>query len=236
MSEIVYMDNAATTSLLPEVLDAMMPFLTSSFGSASTIYSIGREASDAVDMARHQVASLINAADEEIYFTSCGSESDNWAIRGACLAKEKKGKHIITTAIEHHAVIDTFKYLQKRGWEITILPVDNLGRITPKQVEDAIKEDTVLVSVMHANNEIGTIMPINEIGEVCSKHNIHFHVDAVQTVGHIPVDVKQMNCSSLALSAHKFHGPKGVGALYIKKGCVCRKFLLGGAQEKNLRA
>ncbi|MBQ9359224.1 MAG: cysteine desulfurase NifS, partial [Abditibacteriota bacterium] len=232
-----YMDNAATTSLLPEVLDAMMPYLTSCYGSASTLYSIGREAAAAVEEARKQVASLINAKyDEEIYFTSCGSESDNWAIRGACDFLQKKGRHIITTAVEHHAVMDTFKYLQKKGWETTVLPVDSLGRVTPEQVAEAIRPDTVLVSVMHANNEIGTIMPVNEIGGICAEKGIHFHVDAVQTAGHIPVDVQAMNCSSLALSAHKFHGPKGVGALYIKKGKVCRKFIHGGAQENNLRA
>ena len=237
MSDIIYMDNAATTFLIPEVLEAMMPYLTDCFGSASTIYSIGRQAMDAVDEAREKVAGLINARDpEEVYFTSCGSESDNWAIKGACEAYLKKGKHIITTAVEHHAVLDPFNYLKKRGWEITVLPTDNFGRVSPAQIAEAIRPDTVLVSVMHANNEIGTIMPVSEIGKVCAEKGVFFHVDAVQTAGHIKVDVRDINCSALSISAHKFHGPKGVGALYLKKGCICRKFLHGGAQEKNLRA
>ena len=237
MSDLIYMDNAATTSLLQEVLEAMLPYLKGSFGSASTIYSIGRDAADAVGKAREQTARLLNAKyDEEIYFTSCGSESDNWAIIGACEARERKGRHIITTAVEHHAVLDTCKYMQQRGWDLTVLPVDSYGRITPEQVAEAIRPDTVLVSVMHANNEIGTIMPVEEIGALCADKGIHFHVDAVQTAGHIGVDVQKINCSSLAISAHKFHGPKGVGALYIKKGAVCRKYLHGGAQESNLRA
>lgn len=236
MSDIIYMDNAATTRLDEKVLEAMMPFLTDMYGSASTIYSLGREAFGAVEQARESVANLINASVGEIYFTSGGSESDNWAIRGVCEAKKNKGKHIVTTAVEHHAILETYHYMEKEGYDITVLPVDNLGRVSVDDIKNALRDDTILVSVMHANNEIGTIMPVNEIGAVCKEKGIHFHVDAVQSVGHIPVDVEAMNCNSLALSAHKFYGPKGVGALYIKKGSRCARFMYGGAQEKNLRA
>ena len=236
MSTIIYMDNAATTQLDQNVLEVMMPFMTDVYGSASTIYSLGREASVAIENARDSVAKLINASPSEIYFTSGGSESDNWAITGVCEAKKSKGNHIITTAVEHHAVLETYHNMEKKGFEVTILPVDNLGRISIEEFENALRDDTILVSVMHANNEIGTIMPISEIGTICKKKGIHLHVDAVQSVGHISVDVEKLNCDSLALSAHKFYGPKGVGALYIKKGSRCKKFIHGGSQERNLRA
>jgi len=236
MDKIVYMDHAATTPLSHEALETMMPFLTRNYGSASTIYSIGREAAEAVDYARAQVANLIGAKSEEIYFTSGGSESDNWAIKGVCETKKNKGKHIITTSVEHHAVLEVYKKLEKEGFDITILPVDKNGFVSVQDLKNAIRPDTILISVMHANNEIGTIMPVEEIGTICKEHNIHFHVDAVQSVGHIEVDVNKINCDSLAISAHKFYGPKGIGALYLRKGARCGKLIIGGAQEKNQRA
>lgn len=236
MDKIIYMDHAATTAMDKEVLDAMMPYLTTEYANAGTIYSIGRNASEACNIARSQVSNLLNSDPEEIYFTSGGTESDNWAIRGVCNANKSKGNHIITSAIEHHAVLETFKYMETLGFDITIIPVDNNGFINPKEIEDSITDKTILVACMHANNEIGTIQPVEEIGEICSKHNIHFHVDAVQTTGHIEVDVKKIKCDSLALSGHKFYGPKGIGAMYLKKGSKCSRFMIGGGQENNKRA
>lgn len=237
MSKIIYMDNAATTPCDPKVLETMLPFFCDAYGSASTIYSLGRDASGAVEAARESVAKLINSSSiNEVYFTSCGSESDNWAIFGVCEAKKNKGKHIITTAVEHHAVLDSYYHLEKQGYDITVLPVDKYGAVSASDVAAVLRDDTILVSVMHANNEIGTIMPVSDIGELCRERKIHFHVDAVQSVGHIKVDVEDMKCDSLALSAHKFYGPKGVGAFYLRKGSRCNKFIYGGAQERNLRA
>ena len=236
MNKIIYMDHAATTALNKEVLDAMMPYLTDHYGNAGGIYSVGRDASEAVNLAREQVASLLNASKDEIYFTSGGTESDNWAIRGVCDAKKDKGNHIITTAIEHHAVLETYKYMEKQGFQVTIVPVDSDGVVNPKDIENAITDKTILVTCMHANNEIGTIEPIEEIGKICNAKKIHFHVDAVQTTGHIPVDVAKIGCDSLALSGHKFYGPKGIGAMFLKKGSKCTRFMIGGGQENNKRA
>ena len=233
----VYLDNAATTSVKPEVLDAMLPYFTQYYGNPSSLHSFARESLAGIDTARAQVAKALNANPEEIIFTGCGTESDNMVLRGVVQRYGKKGKHIITTAVEHHAILHTAQALEKEyGCEVTYLPVDEYGRITAQQVADAIREDTILVSVMFANNEVGTVMPVAEIGAVCREKKVLFHTDAVQAVGHIPIDVKAMNIDFLSLSAHKFHGPKGVGVLYMKKGLRLPSFLSGGGQEKNRRA
>lgn len=232
----VYMDNAATTSLHKEVLDAMMPYLTDMYGNPSSLYYFGQEAHKAIDNARHQVAAALNAEDNEIIFTGCGTEADNMALKGIADRYQKKGKHIITSAVEHHAILHTCEYLEKHGYEVTYLPVDEYGRVTAQQVSDAIRDDTILVSIMFGNNEVGTIMPVREIGAVCREKGVFFHTDAVQAVGHIKIDVKDMNIDMLSLSAHKFHGPKGVGALYVRKGIVVPPLLHGGAQERRKRA
>ncbi len=236
MRDIIYLDHAATTPLYPLVLEAMMPFLAERFGSASTLYSLGREARDAVETARAQVAELINAQPEEIYFTSGGSECDNWAIFGVAEAKSAKGKHIITSKIEHHAVLEPCHRLEKLGYEVTYLGVDADGFVSMDELESSIKDGTILISVMHANNEIGTIEPVEEIGKLARSKGIHFHTDTVQTVGHIPVDVQAIGCDSVAISAHKLYGPKGVGAMYIRKGARVEKLIRGGGQENNRRA
>lgn len=236
MNGSIYLDNSATTPLKKEVLDAMMPYLTEHFGNPSSIYHIGRTAKEAVENARKQVADAIGASPSEIYFTGCGSEADNWAIKGIARAKEKKGKHIISTAIEHHAVLHTLNYLEKHGFEVTYLPVDEFGKISVAELESAIRPDTILITVMMANNEVGTIQPIREISEIAKARNIAFHTDAVQAVGSIPVDVGDLNVDMLSLSAHKFGGPKGVGALYIKNGLRPEIFMHGGAQERARRA
>ncbi|MBQ1431746.1 MAG: cysteine desulfurase NifS [Ruminococcus sp.] len=234
----VYADNAATTKVSDKAFEAMLPYLKESYGNPSGVYSLGMEASRGVLGARQQVQKAIGAAKVgEIFFTSCGSEADNWAIRGAAKLGERSGKrHIITTAIEHHAVINTCKDLEKNGFEVTYLKPDEQGFITARQVEDAIREDTALVSVMAVNNEIGTIQPIAEIGKVCREKKVLFHTDAVQAIGHIPVDVKAMNVDMLSLSGHKFHAPKGVGALYIKGGTDIAPLIFGGSQERGRRA
>ena len=234
--ERIYLDNAATTRVRPEVAAEMMPILTEVYGNASSVHSFGREAKKALEKARSQVAAAIGAKKEEIYFTAGGSESDNWAIKGIAHALRKKGTHLITTAIEHHAVLHTCQALEKEGFEVTYLPVDEYGLVTPEQVEAAIRPDTILVSVMMANNEIGTIEPVAEIGAVCKKHGVLFHTDAVQAIGHVPVDVKAMNIDLLSLSGHKFYAPKGVGALYIRTGVRPLNLIDGGAQERNRRA
>ncbi|MGB9618868.1 MAG: cysteine desulfurase NifS [Armatimonadota bacterium] len=236
MPDIIYLDHAATTPLDPEVLDAMMPFLTEKFGSASTLYSLGREARDAVEEARASVARLINAQPDEVYFTGGGSESDNWAIFGVAHAKVAKGKHIITSKIEHHAVLEPCHWLEKQGWTVTYLPVDENGFVDVEELRSSITEETVLITIMHANNEIGTIEPVEQIGAIARERGIHFHTDTVQTIGHIPVDVNSINCDSLAISAHKLYGPKGVGAMYVRKGARVEKFIRGGGQENNRRA
>lgn len=236
MGNIIYLDHAATTAVDEEVLDAMLPFLKDKYGSASTLYSIGREAREAVEEAREHVAELINAQPEEIYFTSGGTEADNWAIFGVANAKSKKGNHLITSSIEHHAVLESFHALEKRGCKTTILGVDANGFINPDDLAAAITDETVLITIMHANNEIGTIEPVEEIGKLAKAKGIHFHTDTVQTIGHIPVDVQAIGCDSLAMSAHKLYGPKGIGAMYIRKGARVDRFMQGGGQENNKRA
>lgn len=232
----VYLDNAATTRLIPEVLNEMMPYMTEVYGNPSSPHYFGQQSGMAVDKARQQVAKAINADPSEIIFMSGGSEADNTAIRGVAERYAKKGRHIITTAVEHHAVLHTCQMLEKNGYEVTYLPVDEYGMVTADQVKEAIRPDTILVTVMFANNEVGTIMPIPEIGELCHEKGILFHTDAVQAVGHLPIDVKAMNIDMLSMSAHKFHGPKGIGALYVRKGIVLPPLIYGGAQERNRRA
>ena len=232
----VYLDNAATTALSPKVLEQMMPYLTTIYGNPSSPHSFGQEARKGVDHARDQVAKALNALPEEIIFAGCGTESDNTVLFGVAERYAKKGNHIITTNVEHHAILHTCEALEKRGVEVTYLPVDENGMVTGEQVANAITDKTILVSIMFANNEVGTIMPIAEIGKVCRERGVLFHTDAVQAVGHVPIDVKAMNIDMLSLSAHKFHGPKGVGALYMKKGIRLPSYVMGGAQERNRRA
>ncbi|MBU3216190.1 cysteine desulfurase NifS [Clostridium estertheticum] len=236
MNKSIYMDHAATTYVKPEVMEEMLPYFTKYFGNPSSIYTLARETKKAIDIGRDKVAKAINADSSEIFFTSGGSEADNWAIKGIASSYKKKGNHIITTAIEHHAVLHTCEYLAKNGFDITYLPVDEYGFINIKDLENAITDKTILVSVMFANNEIGTIEPIKEIGALCRSKKILFHTDAVQAVGHIPVDVKDMNIDLLSLAGHKFYGPKGIGALYIRKGIKIENLIHGGGQERNKRA
>ncbi len=236
MTKRIYADHSATTPLKKEVLDAMMPYLTEHFGNASSIYQEGRECKKAVEAAREQVARAIGAAAKEIYFTGSGSEADNWAIKGIAYAKQGKGNHIITTAVEHHAVLHTCKVLEKEGFEVTYLPVDEYGMVSPQAVKDAITDKTILITVMFANNEIGTVMPIAEIGAIAREKGIIFHTDAVQAIGMEEINVEEMNIDLLSLTAHKFYGPKGAGALYIRQGTVLKRLIEGGAQEKNKRA
>jgi cysteine desulfurase len=233
---MIYMDNSATSPVNPEVFKEMEPFLKDEFGNASTLYSLGRESKKALDLARKRVANLINAEPKEIKFTSGGTESDNWAIKGIAFQKRNEGKHIITSIIEHPAVKNTCAWLEKLGYEITYLPVKENGIISIEDLKKAIREDTILISIMHANNEIGTIQPIEEIGKIAKEHNIIFHVDAVQSVGKIPVDVKAANIDLLSISSHKIYGPKGVGALYIRKSVKPEVLIHGGGQENNQRS
>ena len=235
MSRYVYADNAATTPVSEAVFRAMEPWLRGGYGNPSSIYSIGREAHEAVEHARAQVAAVIGASPSEIVFTGCGSEADNFAVKGIASAQRNRGRHIISTKIEHHAMLHTFDYLKKLGFEITLLDVDSDGLVSPADVEAAIRPDTILISVMAANNEIGTVEPLAEIGAVAAAHKIPFHTDAVQAYGHIPIDVREMNLSLLSLSGHKLYGPKGVGALYIKNGVRIDTFLHGGGQERGRR-
>lgn len=233
----VYADNAATTRLSKTALDAMMPYLTDIYGNASSLYRIGQEAHHGVQAAREKIAKALNAQTNEIYFTSGGSEADNWAIKGVAELMAKKGKkHIITSSFEHHAVLHTVKRLEEQGFEITYLPVYENGIVHVQDVRDAIREDTALVTIMYANNEIGTIQPIPEIGAVCHEKGVLFHTDAVQAAGHVPLDVKAQNIDLLSMSAHKFHGPKGIGALYCKQGVRLPNLIEGGAQERGRRA
>jgi len=233
----IYLDHAATTPVHPEVARAMAPYFSKDFGNPSTLYSYGREAKGALEEAREKVARLIGAKHpEEIVFTSGGTEADNFALSGIAWANEKKGNHIITTSIEHHAVINVCKFLEKRGFEVTYLLVDKYGLVDPLELKRAITNKTVLISVMHANNEIGTVEPIEKIAEIAREKGIYFHTDAVQTLGHIPIDVEKMEVDLLAMSAHKLYGPKGVGALYIRKGTKIVPFLYGGEQENKRRA
>jgi len=232
----IYLDHAATTPTHPEVVKAMLPFFSDTFGNPSSIYSYGQEAKGAVEEARTRVAELIGARDEEIVFTSGGTEADNFALKGVVYANEHKGSHVITSSIEHHAVLETCKSLEKRGLEITCLPVDKYGLVDPDDVKKAITSKTILISVMHANNEVGTIEPVEEIGRIAREAGICFHTDAVQTVGHIPVNVDKLRVDLLSISGHKFYGPKGVGALYVRKGIKLASFMHGGEQEKRHRA
>ncbi len=236
MKTPVYLDNAATTQVSPVVLDAMLPYFTEIYGNPNAVYSFAGEGAKAVRGARAAVAELIGARPEEIYFTAGGSESDNWALKAAAEAYAGKGKHIITSAIEHHAVLHTCEWLEKNGCEVTYLGVDGEGRVSPDELEAAIRPDTILISVMAANNEIGTIEPLREIGAIAQKHGVLFHTDAVQAFGHIPLDVDDLKIDMLSASGHKLNGPKGVGMLYIRKGVKIRSFLHGGAQERRRRA
>lgn len=233
---MIYLDNAATTRMKKEVLDEMIPYFIDKFENPSSIYSPSREINKSIEEARKVIADSINADSKEIYFTSGGSESDNWAIKGIALLRKDKGKHIITSKIEHHAVLETCKYLEKEGFEITYLDVNEDGLISLEELENSIREDTILVSIMSANNEIGTIEPIKEIGEICKKHNVLFHTDAVQAYGNIKIDVNEMNIDLLSTSAHKLHGPKGIGFLYVSKGIMLNPLIHGGSQERGKRA
>ncbi|MDD1677171.1 MAG: cysteine desulfurase NifS [Methanomicrobiales archaeon] len=232
----VYMDHAATTQPHPDVIAAMLPYLRDHYGNPSSIYGIARDAREAVEVARQKTAATLGAGPEEIYFTAGGTESDNWAIKGTAFAQRKKGNHIITSAIEHHAVLHTCGWLEKQGFTVTYLPVDGTGLVNPSDVERAITEKTILITIMHANNEIGTIEPIAEIGKIAQEHSVTFHTDAVQVVGAIPVNVKELGVDLLSLSAHKFYGPKGAGALYIRGGRRPDSLLHGGGQERKKRA
>lgn len=236
MKKVIYMDNAATTRAYPEVVETMLPYFTEAYGNPSAIYAFAGQAERAVSEAREIFAGILHSSPEEIYFTGGGSESDNWALKAAAEAYEYKGKHIITTKIEHHAILHTCEYLEKRGYEVTYLDVDEYGTVNPADVEKAIRKDTILISVMMANNEIGTIEPIEKIGEIARKHNVLFHTDAVQALGHIDIDVERMKIDMLSASGHKLHGPKGIGLMYIRKGVKIRSFVHGGAQERARRA
>ena len=232
---MIYMDHSATSPVDPEVFETMKPYFIESFGNASTLYSLGREGRMAMESAREQVASIIGAENKEIIFTSGGTESDNIAIKGIAYKHKKKGNHIITSDIEHPAVDETCKYLEKNGFEVTYLPVYENGIVKVSDLEDAITDKTILITIMHANNEIGTIQPIAEIGAIAREKKIYFHTDAVQTVGKIPVDVNKLNVDLLSLSSHKLYGPKGVGALYVKKGVRLEPIMHGGGHERGIR-
>ena len=236
MKKVIYLDNAATTKVNEEVLKEMLPYFTEVYSNPSAVYSFAAEGKKAVMEARNQVASVIGAKPEEIYFTGGGSESDNWALKATAEAYAEKGRHIITTKIEHHAILHTCEYLENKGFEITYLDVDSDGRISLKELEKAIRPDTILVSVMTANNEIGTVEPIAEIGRIAHEKGTLFHTDAVQAYGHIPINVDDMNIDMLSASGHKFNGPKGIGVMYIRKGIKIRSFIHGGAQERGRRA
>ena len=236
MVQHIYLDNAATTRLREEVLQAMMPYLTEKYGNPSSSYGFADVSRKAVGKARDEVARLIGATPGEIYFTSGGSESDNWALKTVAENNVAKGRHIVTTAIEHHAILHTCQYLEKQGFEVTYLDVDDYGRVSPDAVRKAIRKDTVLVSVMTANNEIGTIQPIAEIGKIAHENGVLFHTDAVQAFGHIPINVQEMNIDLLSASGHKLNGPKGIGILYAREGITLSSFMHGGGQERGLRA
>jgi cysteine desulfurase len=236
MSKLVYMDNSATTFAKPEVVEAMLPYFTEMFGNPSSMYRMSDLTRKAIATAREQVAKAINADPKEIFFTAGGSEGDNWALKGIAYANKNKGNHIITSEIEHHAILHSAKFLEKEGFEVTYLPVDEEGFVKPEDVKAAITDKTILVSIMFANNEIGTIMPVKEIAAVCKEKGVYFHTDAVQAVAHVPVDVKDLGVDMLSMAGHKFYGPKGVGAMYIRKGVKIENLIHGGAQEKGKRA
>ena len=234
--ENIYFDNAATTKLDEKVLDAMLPYLKENYGNASSIYKLGREARKAIEETREKVAKILNCKPSEVYFTAGGSESDNTAIKGIAHSYKNRGNHIITSKIEHPAVLESCKELENEGFEVTYISVDESGIINLEELKNSIKDTTILISIMFANNEIGTIQPIQEIGEIAKENNIYFHTDAVQAVGNIEIDVQKLNIDSLSLSAHKFYGPKGIGALYVRTGVNFKKYISGGHQEKNKRA
>ena len=236
MSKCIYMDNAATTQVYPEVFEAMKPYFTEFYGNPSSIYSFAGNSKKAVEDSRKTIADFLGAKTEEIYFTGGGSESDNWALKATADAYGNKGKHIITSKIEHHAILHTCEYLEKKGFEVTYLDVDENGFVNPADVEKAIRPDTILISIMTANNEIGTIEPIAEIGKIAKEHGVLFHTDAVQAIGHIPMNVDEMNIDMLSASGHKINGPKGIGIMYIRKGVKIGSFVHGGAQERQRRA
>ncbi len=236
MEKLIYLDNAATTALKPEVFEAMKPYFLENYSNPNSIYTFAQQSKKAVDEARETIAGLIGAKTNEIYFTAGGSESDNWAIKGCAEAFASKGKHIITTKIEHHAVLHTCEYLEKKGYEVTYLDVDETGMIRLEQLEQAIRPDTILISIMFANNEIGTIEPIREIGAIAKKHGVLFHTDAVQVFGHVPIRVDELNIDMLSASAHKFHGPKGIGFFYMRNSVKLGAYIHGGAQERARRA
>ena len=236
MEKLIYLDNAATTSLKEEVLEEMMPYLKENYSNPSSIYDFAQKAKKAVEDARSVIANALGAKDREIYFTGGGSESDNWALKGAAAALKEKGKHIITSKIEHHAILHTCEYLERQGYEVTYLDVDENGLVSPEAVEAAIRPETILISIMFANNEIGTVEPVEKIGEIASQHHILFHTDAVQAFGHIPIDVEKMHIDLLSASGHKFHGPKGIGFLYMRDGIKIDSLIHGGAQERSRRA
>ena len=232
----IYLDNSATTKVSPEVLDAILPYFTENYGNPSSLHSMGQEANVAVQTAREQVAKAIGADAGEIIFTSCGTEADNLALVGTAYANKKKGDHIITSSVEHPAILRTCEYLEREGFKVTYLPVDKYGMVSPAAVEAAITPQTTLISIMAVNNEIGTIQPIKEIGKIARDHNVYFHTDAVQGVGKLPINVKNDNIDMLSLAGHKIHAPKGVGALYVKKGTRIQALIHGGGQEKNLKS
>lgn len=236
MNKVVYFDHAATTPVKPEVLDAMIPYFTQSFGNPSSVYSFAQANRQAIEESRESIAKSIGALEKEIYFTGSGTEADNWAIKGVAENYKKKGNHIITSKIEHHAVLHTCEYLEKNGYEVSYIDVDEFGVIKLDQLEAAIKDTTILISVMFANNEIGTIQPIKEIGKIAKAHGVLFHTDAVQAVGHVAIDVNEMNIDLLSISGHKLYGPKGVGVLYVRKTVKLKAFIHGGAQERGRRA
>ena len=235
-NKVIYMDHAATTYTKQEVLDEMLPYFNANFGNPSSMYSFARDTKKAIDIARDRVAKVLNCDEDEVFFTGGGSEADNWALKGVAFANRYRGNHIITTQIEHHAILHTCKFLEKNGFEVTYLPVDEYGMINIDDLKNAITDKTIIVSVMFANNEIGTIQPIEEIGNICRQHKVFFHTDAVQAVGHVPIDVKKMNIDLLSMAGHKFYGPKGVGALYIRKGVRLDNLVHGGGQERGRRA
>ncbi|GFN36015.1 cysteine desulfurase NifS [Tepidimicrobium xylanilyticum] len=236
MDNYIYMDNSATTPVKEEVLKEMLPYFTKNYGNPSSIYSLGNQSKNAVEIAREKIAKALNAKPNEIFFTAGGSEADNWALKGVAYANRNKGNHIITSKIEHHGILHTCEYLEKQGFQVTYLDVDEYGVVNLKQLEDAITDKTILISIMFANNEIGTIQPIKEIGRIAKEKGIYFHTDAVQAIGHIRIDVNELNIDLLSLAAHKFYGPKGVGALYIRQGVKIDTLISGGAQERNRRA
>ena len=236
MNKMIYMDHSATTPVKKEVLEEMLPYFSEFYGNPSSVYALSNHSRLAIDKARERVAKAIGAKKTEVFFTGGGSEADNWALKGIAYKNKDKGNHIITTKIEHHAILHTCEYLEQQGFQVTYLDVDEYGMISLEELEKAITEKTILISIMFANNEIGTIQPVKEIGELAKKHGVLFHTDAVQAVGSLPIDVKEMNIDLLSMSAHKLYGPKGVGALYIRQGTKIDPLIAGGAQEKNKRA